>query len=31
MSDPPSSLAAFIAELKRRRVFRVTVVYGGAV
>ncbi len=29
MSDPPSRFAAFIAELKRRRVFRVAVVYAG--
>jgi len=29
MSDPPSRLAAFIAELKHRRVFRVAVVYAG--
>ena len=29
MSDPPSRLAAFLAELKRRRVFRVAVVYAG--
>jgi len=29
MSDPPSRLAAFLAELKHRRVFRVAVVYAG--
>jgi len=29
MSDHPSRLAAFITELKRRRVFRVAVVYAG--
>ena len=29
MSDPPSKLAAFITELRRRRVFRVAVVYAG--
>ena len=29
MSDSPSRLAAFVAELKRRRVFRVAVVYAG--
>ena len=29
MSDPPSHLAAFLAELKRRRVFRVAAVYAG--
>ena len=29
MPDPPSRLAAFIAELRRRRVFRVAVVYAG--
>ncbi|UCH63222.1 MAG: tetratricopeptide repeat protein [Fidelibacterota bacterium] len=29
MPDPPSRLAAFIAELKRRRVFRVAIVYAG--
>ena len=29
MSEPPSGLAAFIAELRHRRVFRVAVVYAG--
>ncbi len=29
MSDPPSKLAAFLTELKRRRVFRVAIVYAG--
>ncbi len=29
MSDTPSRLAAFVAELRRRRVFRVAVVYAG--
>ncbi len=29
MSDSPSRLAAFLAELRRRRVFRVAVVYAG--
>ena len=29
MSDPSSRLAAFLAELKHRRVFRVAVVYAG--
>jgi len=29
MPDPPSRLAAFLAELKRRRVFRVAIVYAG--
>ncbi len=29
MPDPPSRLAAFLAELRRRRVFRVAVVYAG--
>ena len=29
MSDPPSRLVAIITELKRRRVFRVAVVYAG--
>ena len=29
MSDPPSKLAAFLAELRHRRVFRVAVVYAG--
>ena len=29
MSDPPSKLATFLAELKRRRVFRVAIVYAG--
>ena len=29
MPDPPSKLAAFLSELKRRRVFRVAIVYAG--
>ncbi len=29
MSDPPSKLSAFLTELKRRRVFRVAIVYAG--
>jgi len=29
MSDPPSRLAAFISELRHRRVFRVAIVYAG--
>ena len=29
MADPPSRLSAIIAELRRRRVFRVAVFYGG--
>ncbi len=29
MSEPPSRLAAFVAELRRRRVFRVAVVHAG--
>ncbi len=29
MPDPASRLAAFLAELQRRRVFRVAVVYAG--
>ncbi len=29
MSDPPSRLSTFIAELRHRRVFRVAVVYAG--
>ncbi|GAH72227.1 unnamed protein product, partial [marine sediment metagenome] len=29
MPDPPSRLTAFLAELRRRRVFRVAVVYAG--
>ncbi len=29
MSEPPSKLSAFLTELKRRRVFRVAIVYAG--
>ncbi len=29
MPDPASRLSAFLTELKRRRVFRVAVVYAG--
>ncbi len=29
MSDPTSRLSTFLAELKRRRMFRVAVVYAG--
>jgi len=29
MSNPPSKLVAFIAELRRRRIFRVVIVYAG--
>lgn len=29
MPDPPSRLAAIIAEIRQRRVFRVAIVYAG--
>ncbi|MCH7521424.1 MAG: hypothetical protein IIB42_06990, partial [Candidatus Marinimicrobia bacterium] len=29
MPEPTSKLAAFLAELKRRRVFRMAIVYAG--